>query len=336
MDGLAAIFLPWILAGSLIGGAPAQGAEPAPAAQAPTGGSQGLRGPEPEILRASDRVSVRSLARIRELVHRSLQRLAPELPGPEGPMAPPMSVIIHPSLADLPAEFADDVPEGTPGFALLLAGRIHIMIEEALGVPPDDLATVVDHEVVHLLIQQAASPHGDRVPRWLHEGLAQFLAGGSYYGAREEDIYPGIQSGTLPLVIGYTARMPMEPVPRRLAYAGSHSFVEWLVRNHGMDRLRTVLAAVRNGEEFPAAFVDEYGEPAVELETRWREDVARTGLARFLETNCFSILLVLALPLLVLAVARRLRREFSIRRRLEAVEPDGDNPRGPDGPAGPW
>lgn len=285
------------------------------------GANQQQPTPRIEVRAGGGGVSAQTVRVVSEAADAAWYRLQGDLQV-EDPL--PMRITVHRSLADLPESLGVRVPEGTPGFAMLLGGQIHLMLRESGAVPPDDVRTVLAHEIVHLLVQQAASPHGGQVPRWFHEGLAQTLAGGTYYGAKEEHIYPALRGGSLPSLISWVHRMPGTTTGRRDAYAACHSFVRWIWSRIGAAGVRDILARVRSGEPWSAAFVAVTGSAAVTLEMRWRDHALKSSLYRFLEANCFSLLLLLALPLLILAVRRRLDREANMRARLErehTVEP---------------
>lgn len=245
--------------------------------------------------------------------------MTPNFPGVH---ARPATVFVYRSRDELPERIREVMHEGSPGVALLEPREIHLVLEAAREQPPGDLGTVVDHEIVHLLLNDHAGAAGPFVPRWIHEGLAQHLTGFLYVGAQEEQIVFPARTGNLPRL-----RDLQEDFPRRsgydlrIAYALSQSFTSFLVRQIGLPRLLAVVRRCSAELEFPEAFYAEVGTPLTGLEQEWLEYV-RTGSGaayRVVMTQCFSLLMVLALPLLVLAAARRWNAD-AVRQRVLTSE----------------
>jgi hypothetical protein len=222
----------------------------------------------------------------------------------------PFFVHVHESRAALPAALAAHLDPDSPAFAVLGAHQIHIVWGEVvrMGASPRG---VVRHELVHELLDQYAAPHGRQLPRWFHEGLAQHLAGDTYLRASEDDLVWGMGLRRLEPFGALRSRFPTEPSALRSAYAQSFSYVSWLAREYGVAELLAIVRAVGPYTTFEAALVGRTGRSTLQLEDAWRHHVLHGSGApwRVLLDQCFSYCLIALLPVLVVALIRRLRAE---------------------------
>lgn len=259
-------------------------------------------------------VSEDSVDVVRRLVARELPELRRRIAVPE---LRPFFVHVHASRQAMPAALLAGVHEDAPGFAVLGRHQIHIV----LGVvrrTGSRLAGVVRHELVHELLDQYAAPNGALVPRWFHEGLAQLLAGDTYLGAGEADLWWRVGSHTLFRFPQLRDAFPTDTSYLRIAYAQSHSFVAWLVRNHGLPELLRVVREVSPVVAFDRILANRTGDSLRTLDSRWRDYLVNGSGAqwRILSEHWFGLLMIAALPVLVLALMRRLSREAAVRRLL--------------------
>jgi hypothetical protein len=263
-------------------------------------------------------VAATDLDRVRATVDAELPLLAPLFPG-----APSRAFFVHAHAdrAALPAELGPHLHPDAPAFALLGARQIHLVLGEIgrLGLP---LRSVVRHELTHELLDQHVAPHGRRVPRWFHEGLAQVLAGDTYLRAREDELTFALMAQRLRNFAELERDFPAESTARREAYAQSFSYVAWLAARYGLDELIAVAAAADDVTPFPAALAGRLRRPTYWLEEHWKQYVLHGSGApwRIVFDQCFSLLLIALLPLLVLGLRRHLAREAATRRKLAATE----------------
>ena len=126
-----------------------------------------------------------SLAATEQAVERGLENLQPLFPGTP---SRGFRVVVHETATSLPEEIRAWVHPGAPGVALLGRQEIHLILGDIVAGGSTSLQTVVEHELVHILLHQFAGPGAELLPRWFHEGMAQHLSGATYLGAREEDL----------------------------------------------------------------------------------------------------------------------------------------------------
>lgn len=230
-------------------------------------------------------------------------------------------VHVHAARSSLPDSLLAQLQPDSPGFALLGRHQIHLVWGE-LRRTGSSLRGVVVHELTHELLDQFVAPHGRLIPRWFHEGLAQSLAGDIYLGAREEDLVWRLATNRLLSFGDLRADFPEEPTELRIAYAQSYSYVAWLQREFGLETLLTIARSADNLTSFERSLVGRTRRTTLELEDAWRDHLqhASGAIWRVVLGQCFSLAMVGALPLLVLALIRRLAADQRAAARLARSE----------------
>lgn len=271
-----------------------------------------------DVVAGSGEVDAADLERVRMAVDRVLPSLNSVFPGLP---AQHFRLHVHARKESMPEALAAMMHEDSPGFALLGQHQIHIVWSEVRRTG-SSIVGVVKHGLVHELLDQFAAPHGRLIPRWFHEGLAQLLAGDTYLGAREDDLLWRLGAGTLPAFASLAEHFPGTREGLQLAYAQSYSYVAWLHRQYGIDALLAVVAATDRQISFDGALVGRTHRTTLQLEDAWRSYLrAGSGAPwRVLFDQCFSLCLLAGLPVLVLALIRRLQAEARAGRRLAENE----------------
>jgi hypothetical protein len=285
---------------------------------APPGLQQPPRGdanaPVATVVAGTGGVDASQVANVRAIV-------AAELPGLvkvfDGKPRQPFFVHVHGGRDALPDALAANLHADSPAFALLGVHQIHIVLGEVRRTG-SRLASVVRHELVHELLDQYVAPNGRHVPRWFHEGLAQHLAGDTYLQASEDDLVLRIGTRRLEPFGALRARFPSDSLELRIAYAQSYSYVSWLVREYGLPALLAVARGADDLTPFDNVLAGRLGRPTVELQAAWEDYVLHGSGApwRVVLDQCFSLCLIAFLPVLVLALMRRLDAERRTARRL--------------------
>ncbi len=272
-----------------------------------------------EVVSADHRVPATTLTQCATIARDSLTKLGPTF---DGTPTAPIRMVVHVDQTTVGEHTLEGLPGHFAGFARLGADEFHILLEESGTQPGTNLRSIIGHELVHVLLDQWAGEGRAFIPRWVHEGLAQALTGSSLHAISEESLMFGIHARTLPRFVDLAENFPLHDDESQLAYAQSQSFVEFLIDRVGV---RAVLDATRNCRAdvtFPVALWEIVGISQSVLQQEWEEYVLYSSgaIARFLQRNCFSFLMVLGVPLLTIAVVRRRRRDRAHRRRLEVQE----------------
>jgi hypothetical protein len=239
----------------------------------------------------------------------------------------PFRIVVHASESALPAALRPLHHEGSPGFALLGRSEIHLLLAEARATT-GGLRPVLVHEMTHELLHQACAPWGDRIPRWFHEGLAQVVAGDTYLDASEEVIaWRAAMQQLLPFSeLG--DRFPTDPLQLRIAYAQSYSFVAWLEQRIGLPAVVAMARSVDGDRSLELALVLATNRSTADVFEEWRDHVVHGSGAvwRVVLRDFFALSMILAVPLLAMAMIRRMRADRLARERLARDEAFGAAP----------
>jgi len=139
---------------------------------------------------------------------------------------------------------------------------------------PVDFAHTLKHELCHLLLH-AHVPEG-RLPRWLDEGVAQWVSDGiSDILVKERGSVlnrVAIRGDFIPLA-SLSGSFPSGEDRLVLAYEESKGFVNYLIGQYGRDRVPEVLERMRGGASVEQAVFEVVGVPLADLETAWHQSV---------------------------------------------------------------
>lgn len=229
----------------------------------------------------------------------------------------PFFVHVHESREAMPEALRSGVHEDAPGFAMLGRHQIHLVLD-VMARTNTSMVGVVRHELVHELLDQYCGKNGRYIPRWFHEGLAQLLAGDTYLGASEEDLVWRVTGGSLRSIDTLEDHFPRNTVQLRTAYGYSYSYVAWLAREYGLSSMLRVARYTDATTSFARALVAQTGHSTLQLDNAWRSYLVHgSGAAwRSIFSNWFSLLLIFVLPVLVLALIRRLQSEERAAKRM--------------------
>lgn len=159
---------------------------------------------------------------------------------------PPIPVFLVPEDAPL----AQQTPGWIAGFARG-SGEVVVFPARAPSYPHDSIEELLQHEVAHVLIGRAAG--GRPVPRWFHEGVALAAERTWRLADRTQFAIDVAFSGTVP-ASSLDRLFAAGPGSVDRAYRVSGMLVQDLLKAHGADLPARVLAAMRGGRTFDAAF----------------------------------------------------------------------------------
>ena len=142
------------------------------------------------------------------------------------------------------------------------------------------VATVIPHELAHLVFDSAASNPYHFPPRWLNEGQAVFLSQG--HDASDRAAVEGAaEAGTLIPLDGLTGQFPTGFLRFSLAYAESVSAVDYLVRTYGEEALVSLIRSYADGRTDDEAFTDALGVDMSAFGAAWLDDLGAAAPTRF-------------------------------------------------------
>ena len=142
-----------------------------------------------------------------------------------------------------------------------------------LGIRESDLEwglDAVEHELAHVIVGNLVSACYSRLPTWLDEGLAMVAQGG--LDAESQALLDqALHDDTLYPARALSSGFTEDPSGASLAYAQSYSLVDFMLEQHGRDRLLDLLGAAQAGSSPDSALMEVYGFDTDGLDQAWRE-----------------------------------------------------------------
>lgn len=184
---------------------------------------------------------------------------------------------------------------------------------------PFNLQATIKHELCHLLLHHHIK--GDRLPRWLDEGVCQWASDGLadiLMDARHTLLPAAILSDQYVDLAKIKHRFPPEKNALILAYEQSKSVVEYMSRTYGPQGVLDLLELLRQGYEIETAVEMRFAISFDQLESQWRYHLKKNiSWFTYLSIHLYEILFVSAALLTILAYIRRM-----LRKKAYVDEPD--------------
>ena len=153
----------------------------------------------------------------------------------------------------------------------------------AIGVSEKQLdwgKRALAHELGHLVTHQITfSPYGAILPTWLDEGLAMH-AEGKPDPYLQSWLKKAISEQRLISVRSLSSPFSAKPEEAYISYAQSQSLVEFLIQNHGKDRILRLLTLLKEGNTCDEALSEVYGFDQDGLDELWREYIISQTLSQ--------------------------------------------------------
>ena len=202
-----------------------------------------------------------------------------------------------------------------PGWAMAAAlrGGNVIVVDASRAAPAteSDFNLTMLHELVHLALFQVEGNRAERLPRWFHEGVAQWLSGQSYLRGGRREFLTAAAAGSLIPFAELAEDFPADDEGAALAYVQSELFVGHMVRRGSGGGLRGIVAGYGRGLSFEEAFAEAMGEPRGRMEAEWAAGFRgpRAWLRVVWEVTGLTGLMAVLTIVAWLFVRRRARRQ---------------------------
>ena len=177
------------------------------------------------------------------------------------------------------AEFATHMGAITAQVVAGLYREGAIRINDAAELTRETRATLT-HEYVHSVIDEAAHNHGERVPTWMNEGLAEYVEW-RYLGSDDPPITLRValraqaQANTLPSLESLSQGMLVARAHPELLYAQSAVAMRLLFEQLGPEKLFELFGKLGAGANPKEAIEEALGHPLSELDEDVRSELAK-------------------------------------------------------------
>ena len=209
-----------------------------------------------------------------------------------------------------------------------------------MSIDPFTVELTVKHELCHILLH--ASARGGRIPKWLDEGIAQWVSAGMaeiLISPKRSLLNEAVISGKSLNLRALADAFPRDKESLHLAYEASKSFVTYLIERFGTDVITGtgvtgtgitgtgttgILDHIEKGEEWEIAISKSVSLSFGELQKEWHEDLRRKlTWYTYVINNLYEILFFLAAIIAVIGFVRALMRKRAYMRQDEG-EPSSD------------
>ncbi len=202
--------------------------------------------------------------------------------------------------------------------AFAVPGRNLIVIDYSkMRIDPFTIELTLKHELCHLLLHH--SNQGGRIPKWLDEGIAQWVSAGIaeiLIDPKRSVLNKAIISGKSLNLRALRDAFPRDRESLHLAYEASKSFVSYFIERFGMDGITDVLDYIEKGDDWEAAFRKAVSLSFDELEQDWHRDLQKKWTWYTLVINhLYEILFLLAAIIMIIGFLRSLMKKRAYMRQ---------------------
>jgi hypothetical protein len=181
-----------------------------------------------------------------------------------------------------------------------------VLVTSRVYAKPFSLESTLKHELCHLLIHRNI----ERLPRWLDEGVCQWVSGGISEFMAEDGkraLQNAAVSGRL-ISIRELVRFPPEDII--LAYEESKSIVEYIEKEFGKQGVLQILAYMKEGYSIDDSLQKGLSVTTSELDEKWQAYLKkRRGWFPYLSRNLYGILFFFAALITVYGFIRMLKKK---------------------------
>jgi hypothetical protein len=156
-----------------------------------------------------------------------------------------------------------------------VAGQAHSSIDTMfVWIPPGssaaqgETATLIAHELTHLVMNEATANPYHGVPRWIDEGVAVYLSEG-YNSYWQTFVNNAVNQRTLIPLDGLRGLFPSSADEFYLAYGESVAAVDYFIRTYGEETLWALVGSYAEGVSDDQAFTDATGADVAAFNAAW-------------------------------------------------------------------
>lgn len=152
-----------------------------------------------------------------------------------------------------------------------------IVIDQSkMRIHPFTMQSTLEHEMCHILLHQRID--SGRLPRWLDEGLCQWVSNGIdeiITNQKISALHGAALSQRMIPISHLQHRFPGDREARLLAYEASKRFTVFIMSKYGHPRLLDLLNHLAEGEDIQAAVLRAFSASLDSIEQQWQETLDR-------------------------------------------------------------
>jgi hypothetical protein len=230
-------------------------------------------------------------------------------------------VTFVPAIVLLKEESFSKAAENPYVVAFAVPERNLIVIDYSkMSVDPFTIELTLKHELCHILLHRSA--RGGKIPKWLDEGIAQWVSAGIaeiLISPKRLLLNEAVIAGKSLNLRALVDTFPSDKESLHLAYEASKSFVTYLIERFGVDNIRDVLEHIDKGEGWEIAISKAVLLSFDELEKDWYLDLKRQlTWYTYVINNLYEILFFFAAILAAIGFLRAFLRKRAYLRQDNA------------------
>ena len=187
---------------------------------------------------------------------------------------------------------------------------------------PFQIKITMKHEMCHLLLHHHI--RNNLLPRWLNEGIAQWISDGPAELLRRPDQFflgHAVISKDLVPLNNLKYRFPVSDKLFFMAYEESKSIVEFIIEKYGETGLLEILKQLKNGNEIEAAVQNSLSLTYDEFEKKWIDSLTDGSIwLAYLSLHIYNFVFLFAAGLTVFGFIR-----FLIKKKAYQDDEDDDD-----------
>lgn len=191
------------------------------------------------------------------------------------------SILIE--IASNNVDFAKRAGDGAPEWAVAIYSDDKIVIrQEGLVIGSDGrFFNILEHEIVHAMLDDMFFADSRRLPRWLNEGIAVSVSGDweapSQWDRRKTVLRSAIKRGVGFSFEDLSSGFPGSSWLAEVAYAQSVDMTQFLLKRGGWKKMMQLLELLASGNDIETAFEKNYGENFTDISEEWYAYAGRPG-----------------------------------------------------------
>ncbi len=188
----------------------------------------------------------------------------------------PLKIYAYTRLQDLTTALG-----GRPADAALTIGtdRVFVLAASGTSAMPQALKSLRREVGAAVFAQKTRNPYTEP-PRWLAEGFALYVGGEELTPDTYKALQQVAQQNRLLPLKTLNGNFPNGDRDRVLATVESLAVVKYMVDTYGSDKMRSLLAALKDGGTADEAFKKGFGLTLDQFETRWKNNLKSGAAAK--------------------------------------------------------